>query len=151
MALLEQNTADIRDLDLSSIKVSRFRIDGDNSRILELNLADMGMKGRIEEESAVLQEIVAEYSAAEEVSQQDLKEADRKMRESLDRLFDSNVSETCAPTGTLLDPINGKLRYEHIIEALLKLYEENIQSEYEKIQKRLKKYESVKKGSGSKK
>ena len=58
----------------------------------------------------------------------------------MDKLFDANVSETCAPSGTMFDPINGKFRFEHIIDVLSGLYESNMQSEIKKTASRIAKH-----------
>ena len=62
-----------------------------------------------------------------------LHDADTKMRSLLDYIFDSNVSELCAPHGSMFDPVNGKLRFEHIIDTLAPLYETDISTEMSKV------------------
>ena len=69
-----------------------------------------------------------------------LKSIDEKMREDIDFIFDSNVSEMCAPKGTMYDPYNGQFRFEHIIEVLTTLYANNLTAEYKKMQDRVKKH-----------
>jgi hypothetical protein len=67
-----------------------------------------------------------------------LRDVDSKMRNMIDYIFDSNVSEMCAPTGSMYDPIGGQLRYEHLISILIGLYEENLAVEMKRVQKRVK-------------
>ena len=55
-------------------------------------------------------------------------------------IFDSNVSEICAPSGSMYDPINGQFRFEHIINVLAGLYETDIESELTSIAKRVQKH-----------
>ena len=55
-----------------------------------------------------------------------LKDIDTKIRDIVDYIFDSNVSEICAPYGSMYDVVNGKCRFECIIESLSTLYENNI-------------------------
>ena len=69
-----------------------------------------------------------------------LKNADKQMRELMDYIFESNVSEICAPDGSMYDPINGQFRFEHIISILGDLYEKDVSSEMGKISKRVKKH-----------
>jgi hypothetical protein len=62
------------------------------------------------------------------------------MRDLMDYIFDSNVSEICAPSGSMYDPINGQFRFEHIINILAGLYETDIESELTSIAKRVQKH-----------
>ena len=71
-----------------------------------------------------------------------MKSVDTDMRNLIDYLFDSNVSEVCAPFGSMYDPIDGIQRYEHIINALIPLYDETISTETKKVQARVKKHTS---------
>ena len=62
------------------------------------------------------------------------------MRQLIDYIFNSNVSEVCAPDGTMYDPIDGQFRFEHIINCLVALYENNIDLEVKQISNRVRKY-----------
>lgn len=160
MSIVESsnNDVEIRDIDLSPIRKQRFRINGDNTAILELNTTDMGILTRLNELYPKLSELEHKYADMKvkldeegnltEESSQDLgdalKDIDTQIREVLDRIFDSNVSEVCAPSGTMLDPINGLYRFEHIIDVLSGLYEkeitENMQRRKDAINKHTAKY-----------
>jgi hypothetical protein len=65
---------------------------------------------------------------------------DAEMRELLDYMFDAPVSSAAAPTGSMYDPFNGSFRYEYIIAIMMKQYEDNLQSEFGKMEKQLKKH-----------
>jgi len=150
------NVADenIIDIDLSAIKKQRFRINGDNNKILELNTSDIGIIPRLEEtypKLIALQNKVASLAEINEEADDDtllsstakkLKEIDAGMRESLDYIFQSNVSEICGSEGSMYDPIDGVFRYEHIIERLSKLYENSFESEFAKMKQRVDKHAS---------
>ena len=144
-------TEDIKDISLSQKK--KFRIDGDDSRMLELDVSDMNILVRMEERYPKMEAEARE--AAVQMSKMDtenpdedsmssiatlLKSIDEKMREDIDFIFDSNVSEMCAPKGTMYDPYNGQFRFEHIIEVLTTLYANNLTAEYKKMQDRVKKH-----------
>ena len=136
---------DIVDIDLSPIKKRKFRIDGDNSRLVELNPADISIITRIEEADKKFNKCVEDLDALvntpsdteDEILElgRKFKEIDSRMRELLDYIFQSNVSEVCVPegSGSMYDPINGKFRYDHILDTLLTLYQDNIQSEFKKL------------------
>lgn len=139
-------------IDLSVLRKKRFTLDGSTDRVLELNTADLSIVQRLSEAYPKLEELENEVSqitegveATDETVVQDmntiatrLREADGKMRGLLDYIFDSNVSEMCAPNGSMYDPIGGQLRYEHLITILIGLYEENLAKEMKRVQKRVK-------------
>lgn len=152
MALLDETRNDIQDIDLSETRRKRFRIDGDNDRILELNTSDMGIIKRLNDLLPKLKSLqtdaAKELVFGDEMSDEDgmrvasdvLTRIDSDMRDIVDEIFDSNVSEVCAPEGSMYDPFNGKFRYEHIIETLVKLYEDNIKKETQKVAERVNKH-----------
>ena len=152
MALLDETRNDIQDIDLSETRRKRFRIDGDNDRILELNTSDMGIIKRLNDLLPKLKSLqtdaAKELVFGDDMSDEDgmrvasdvLTRIDSDMRDIVDEIFDSNVSEVCAPEGSMYDPFNGKFRYEHIIETLVKLYEDNIKEETQKVAERVNKH-----------
>lgn len=142
---------DIVDVDLSATAKKKFRINGDNDKILELNTSDLSIISRLNSVYPKLQKLASD--AVKELDEADvesddsiaktsatLTKIDKKMRSLLDELFDANVSETCAPTGSMYDPFNGKLRFEYIIEVLSNLFEENLQKEIAQTSKRISKH-----------
>ena len=145
MSIVE-NSQEIQDLNLSPIKRTKFRIDGDNTRILELNTTDMGVITRLDEFYPKLQELEHKYADVKVIFDEDgnitdestkevgeaLKDIDKEMRDCIDYIFDSNVSEVCAPSGTMLDPINGAYRFEYILDALSSLYASEIEANIKK-------------------
>jgi len=154
-----QNTVNnVIDLDLGVIRKKKFRLDHDDSRILELNTSDMNIIQRISEtypKLTALQEKAGKIMEGIDPAEKEdpdavlkdasvisarLKDVDAEMRELLDYMFDSNVSEVTAPDGSMYDPFNGSFRFEHIISVLMKQYEDNLQSEFTKMEKQLKKH-----------
>lgn len=151
-------TNKIQDINLSETRKQIFRVDGDDSRVLELNTSDLNLLVRLREAYpkliALSDDAFKRWPQVAETDEnldfmtdpaitatiQILQDVDKKMRELVDYIFDSNVSEVCAPNGSMYDPINGKLRYEYIIECLTSLYETNISSEMKKISKRVQKH-----------
>lgn len=149
---------DVTDISLSIVRKKRFRIDGDDRRILELNTSDLNILARLKETYPKLVTLAEDaFKNLPEVNSTSedydfatdeatttlvtaLAEADKKMRELIDYIFDSNVSELCAPSGSMYDPINGAFRFEHIINTLSALYEADISSEMGKVARRVKKH-----------
>lgn len=150
----EQETDSVFDgeINLSAVRKKRFRIDGDNNRYLELDTSDMGIITRLDtlyprleklSQEASFQQIVKsetdDESKLTKVSQALIK-IDAQMRQIVDDIFASNVSEMCAPSGTMFDPFNGEFRYEHIVDVISKLYTENVNKEFRKMAARVKKH-----------
>lgn len=146
--------APVTDIDLSVLRKKRFRIDGDDNRILELNTSDLNLLSRLKEAYPKLIELtdnavkdwpeLNEDSSLEDPETTALVDAlhniDVEMRKLVDYIFDSNVAEVCVPSGSMYDPINGQFRFEHIIDSLAKLYESNITEEVKHISSRVKKH-----------
>ena len=146
---VETPADDIQDIDLSIIKKQRFRINGDNSKILELNVADMRIATRLKEAyprlNALMDEVATKFNdipddASEEMINQvgsAVDEIDNKMRDEINYIFDAPVSEVCGSDGSMWDPIEGAFRYEHIIDKLAKLYENNLDKEFANMKRRV--------------
>ena len=139
----------IIDIDLSVTRKKRFRIDGDDNRVIELNTSDMTILNRLDEADRQLRELANkanfELADVEDENRDIVKEllaTDKQMREIIDYLFDAPVSDVCAPDGSMYDPFNGKYRFEHIMEALFVQYENNIAEEIKKMRKNVQKYTS---------
>lgn len=154
------NEPDVQDVDLGFVEKRRFRIGGDYNRMLELNVSDMNIYVRYKEVIPKLKDLAAQANKdAKELSllgndNEDadyeslsktadfLQGIDNKMRELMDYLFDSNVSEVCAPSGNMFDPVDGELRYDKIIGVLAKLYTTGFEEEIKKFEKNTAKHTS---------
>lgn len=143
---------DIQDIDLSSLRKKRFRIDGDNNRVIELNTSDAGFVVRLNQLYPKMKNIGNELSAKindqssikDDDSLGEIAEIiinlDNELKAMIDELFDSNVSEVCMPEGTSVDPINGEFRFEAIIRKLGKLYTDNFNAEFTKMKNNVSKH-----------
>lgn len=140
------------EINLSAIRKKRFRIDGDSNRYLELDTSDMGIITRLDNLYPRLQKL-AQDAAVKQLDKEEteneraltkisqaLVKIDAQMRQIVDDIFDSNVSEMCVPSGTMFDPFNGVFRYEHIIDVISALYKDNIKTEIKKMSTRMKKH-----------
>ena len=151
MGLVENDTNFV-DIQIPGVSKQRFRINGDNDKILELDTQDvniiprlnkgykelMGLVDKISEVSAAADEDATD-KALEKMSAK-IEELDSKMKNWVDYIFDSNVSEVCIGNGSMYDPSDGKFKFEHIIESLGKLYAETFNEEFEKMRKRVSKH-----------
>lgn len=143
---------EVIDIELTPTRKKRFRIDGDNDRILEIDIADMGIITRLNriypkvielaEKLGKDTDLVQSDDAEENIKQtgEYIEKLDTEMRKLIDELFDANVSETCAPSGTMWDLFDGQFRFEHIIDKLTPLYENNLSKEIENTSKRISKH-----------
>lgn len=151
MALIEdkKDINDVVDIDLSPIKKKRFRINGDNNKILELNTSDTTIIKRIPEMQAKLEKLASEATSFTDEELDDntadgldklskkLDSIDSKMRKVVDELFDAPVSAVCADDGSMYDVFDGQFRFEYVIGKIISLYEENISAEYSKLRSRV--------------
>lgn len=150
--LEDKNINNTIDLDLSEIRKKRIRIDGDDNRIVEINISDMGVMDRLQNAYDRLVSLANEYHMAEEKESSEdedvevakliesLKNLDIKMRELIDYVFNANVSEVCVQDGTMADPVNGQFKFEYIIEKFLALYDKNFDMEFKKMSKSVSKH-----------
>lgn len=140
-------------IDLSATRKKRFRVNqGTNAEsVLELNTSDMSIITRLEQLYPKLQKLAQESAVKQlDLSDSDDEKAvtkisqalikiDSQMRQLIDEIFDAPVSEVCAPSGSMFDPFNGEFRFEHIIDVISKLYENNINDEFKKMSEKMKK------------
>lgn len=149
---VSETADDIIDLNLSAIKKKRVRINKDPNRILELNISDLSITQRMsaayerlmnymDEVGKVLSDIpendTDEEKEKEKLVEDKLKEIDDKMRKELDFIFDAPVSEVCDYGGSMYDPFEGMFRFEHIMDNISKLYETNLNDEFNKMRRRI--------------
>lgn len=146
----------IQNIDLSVFHKKKFTIDGDENRVLELDTSDLNIVKRINEFYPKLKDLEEKIQNVPEFKDDQITDMaefldniDREMRIAVDTIFDSNVCEVCVPSGSMYDPINGRLRYEILIDVISKLYDENLTSEIKKVNRRIEKHTAkyVKKGN----
>ena len=141
----------IVDINIESIKRKKFRLNGDPNKVIELNMSDLGLYTRLEKGYAKLQEIATEVSDVEFDPMNDsIEELDKAMavldtlnvamKEQIDYIFDYPVADKACDGGTMYDPCGGTLRYEHILEVLLGLYENNIIKEFKTMKTNMSKH-----------
>lgn len=156
---MPNNQDEVVDINLEGSRRKRFRIDKDNNRILELDTTYLSIIDRFQKKYQELIDLVD--NAFKNVSVDAMQNEDGemnteyvdsvigsitdvniKMRGIIDQIFNSNVSEVCAPYGSMLDPINGKFRFEHIFDTLIPLYENDIDAEMKRMNARVQKHTS---------
>lgn len=143
------------DISINGISRKRYRINGDDNKILELNPTDFNIAVRMNEAYPKLTECeskITELSNSADAKDSSenlegmskfadtLSSLNNEMCELIDYIFDSNVSEVCCDGGSMYDLIDGFMRYEIIVDNLVKLYETNLSAEVKKVQRRVKKH-----------
>lgn len=144
---------EITDVNLGFVEKKKFRIAGDNKRILELNVSDLNIFARLNEGYPKLNELFEDAKNRINSLPTDgddniehlgevadtLTSIDKKMRDIIDYIFDTNASEICAPSGNMYDPVGGQLRYMKIIDTLSNLYTNGLNAEFNKLKNRVEK------------
>lgn len=138
-------------INLSESRKKRYTIDGDENRILEFDPYDLGILSRLEEVETAIIEAVDKFGDVQdtldfedpevykELAKQ-LRELDTFIRQQLDYLFDTNFSEVCAPHGTMLDPINGEMRFTYLVDIFTDIFTDNISKALEQRNKKIKQH-----------
>ena len=143
---IEKKDSNVLNLDLSETARTKIWVNGDCTKVLELNLTDMNIMSRAKDAQAKLDELQAEANelASVEVpksieTEEDekkldkaievFKAIDKQMRDIVNGIFDFNVCDVCCDGGSMYDPINGQYRYEYIIDKLMALYGDSWEKE----------------------
>lgn len=141
---------EVTDIDLGFVEKKKFRINGDFNRMLELNVSDLNITTRLKTDYPKLKALLAE--AQQKVSEipedtddeailiglaDALEDIDKKMRDIIDHIFDTNASEVCAPSGNMFDPVGGQYRFERILDKLTTLYTNGLNAEFNQIKNRV--------------
>lgn len=150
---IEAPVEDVIDIDLTPIKRKKFRLNGDNRLIIELNISDMGIVSRISEATPRLNKLqekaiaIGQNAAKEDDTDKalksfakDLAEINQEMCELIDFIFDGDVSSKCTDGGTMYDLLEGQFRYDYVIEKFMNMYADNIKLEYKKLRDKINKY-----------
>lgn len=144
------NDNNIIDIKFEGLQRKRYRINGDDSKIIALNPTDFNITVRMNEAYPKLIECETKVKALgsnkKDITSTEtldefataLKEIDMEMRDQIDFIFDADVSSVCCDGGSMYDVINGFMRYEIILDTLTSLYEKNLNSEMKKVQRRAK-------------
>ena len=140
-------------LDLSSLDKTTITVVSDGQeKELSLNLSDMNLVARLQEKRDTIAQIEKSAKEIKTVGNniedtyelgKTLQDLDKELRQLIDYIFDAPVSETCMSFGSTFDIVNGKWRYEQVMDALMSLYSANVHTETEKllkIQKHTSKY-----------
>ena len=151
------NTNKIIDLDLSVTSKQKFRFNGDDSRIVEVDTSDLNITARFK---SAYEKLIAAAEKASKLTEginlnddsnentltsietvaDRLAEIDAEMRELIDYLFDAPVSAAAAPSGSMYDLFDGDFRFNHIIDLMFTQYADRISTEAQKMKAQVSKH-----------
>lgn len=141
--------ADMKTLSFGLPKRKKFSIDGDETRVIELDTGDTGILARwngvqewlmsAAQELEELSKLTPDEEQAVNVSRR-FAEIDAGAKERLNFLFDSDVCTPIAGNGALIRFVNGDPLFMLILDTLVPLFEADIKIEYEKSKKRIEKH-----------
>lgn len=149
--MAEQNNIN---LNISTRK--RFTIDNDLNKVVELDVHDLALINRLSESIKKMDELkddweklekMANSEVSDEVDDALLREVEdfsqqfnlieTRMREIVDYIFDCpGLCITVLGASSIFSPVNGKYKYEQIIDVFTGLYEDTIEKEAKKINTR---------------
>lgn len=141
---------DIQDIQINAVVKKRFRINGDNSKIIELDTADIGISYRLTEAYKRLNNLMDEVSKqleGKDLSDEDdetvieitekLRELDDAMKNEIDYIFNSEVADKCSNGSSMYKPYEGMFVYEHIIDVITGLYATDLNREFNAMKRRV--------------
>ena len=155
--------AEKNNISLNITTRQKFTIDNDKSRVIELDTHDLALVNRLSESVKRMDALKEDWekleklaNASNEVELSDdvddvddtlLKEIadfsdqfaviEAKMRDIVDYIFDCpGLCQTVVGNASIFSPVNGAYKFEQIIDVLTGLYEDSIEKEAKKINKR---------------
>lgn len=134
------------DIQLSIDNRKQFRINGDDKRIIELDISDFGILNRLRESYPRLQELGVKGFEFDEDDENiklgefmdSLNAINDEMISIIDYIFDSKVAKVCADSKPLYNMVAGKFIFEIILDTLFNLYSDNIRAELGQMSQRMK-------------
>lgn len=139
----------------------KFTIDGDATRVIELDIHDLALVTRLSDSLQRMDALTAEWeklgnmvgnSTVDDVEDDTavdviIKESkdfsdqfnliETEMRNIIEFIFDCDgMCKTILGNSSVFSPVNGKYKYEQIIDVLTGLYEDSIEKEAKKINAR---------------
>lgn len=161
--------AEMRNINLDIDTRQKFSINGDPNKVIELDTRDINIVNRYKESIDKMKSMQDDYARLNTISKEmseisdgenaeeetlkkvteftdKMKELERAMRDVIDYIFDTKMSDTICGNSSIFSPVNGKsVKFEQILDTFAGLYEKDIKSDMvkinkEKIKKRTTKY-----------
>lgn len=116
--------------------LKRLAINGDENRVIVVNPTDVGIVARYREKLPEIEKLSVENGNSEEIP--DI--LDKKVREFVDYIIGSPVSETVFGKTNCLSMAGGQTIFENFLTAYMEYMKPEIKAEYERSKKRVEKY-----------
>lgn len=125
----------------------QFRINGDDKRIIELDISDFGILNRLRESYPRLQELGIKGFEFDDEDGENIKLGEfidslnainDEMISIIDYIFDSKVAKVCTDGKPLYNMVAGKFIFEIILDTLFNLYSDNIRAELGQMSQRMR-------------
>lgn len=116
--------------------LKRLAINGDTSRVIVVNPTDVGIVARYKEKFPEIEKLSAETGNSEEI----LDILDKKVREFVDYIIGSPVSEIVFGKTNCISMAGGQTILENFLTAYMEYMKPEIKAEYERSKKRVEKY-----------
>ncbi len=116
--------------------LKRLAINGDENRVIVVNPTDVGIVARYREKLPEIEKLSAETGNSEEIP--DI--LDRKVREFVDYIIGSPVSEIVFGKTNCISMAGGQTIFENFLTAYMEYMKPEIKAEYERSRKRIEKY-----------
>lgn len=128
-----------------------YEINGDPERVIRIDTSDYGLMERFRQAEKNLNTIARKYKSlifAPNGSPEDKTEAaitamtefDREIKQEIDRIFNSSVSEVVFGNASSLSTRNGVPLYERFMNAVIPIIKTDLEAEEKKSEKRIRKY-----------
>ena len=137
-----------------SINKKRFSVNGDTNKIIEFNPSDLGMPSRLAKALPKFNDLDEKWKKLN-LNKDNLDDSDtdsqiknlndfskqfdeieQEIRDIIDYVFDGDVADKLLGNSSAFTLEDGFFRYERIITGMVKCYEQNIQDEAPKFNKR---------------
>lgn len=137
----------VTDIQLNVDNRKQFRINGDDTRIIELDISDIGILNRLRESYPRLQELSIKGFETDDGDNENVKLGEfmdslnainDEMMGIMDYIFDSKVAKICADGKPLYNMVGGRFIFEIILDTLFSLYSDNIRTEFGQMSQRMK-------------
>ena len=123
------------------LRKKSFAIDGDDNRVIYLDPSDMSILTRLEVFSKQIEgTLIKLKDVPNEQIGAKIQEVDTELRAQINAVFDYDVCSVCVPSGTLIDVVDGRFKFEIIVEALSNVYTSTISAEMKKVTDRVAKH-----------
>ncbi|MDE6424601.1 MAG: hypothetical protein K2K89_00430 [Ruminococcus sp.] len=116
--------------------LKRLAINGDENRVIVVNATDVGIVARYKEKLPEIEKLSVETGDSEEI----MNILDKKVREFVDYIIGSPVSETVFGKTNCLSMAGGQTIFENFLTAYMEYMKPEIKAEYEQSKKRVEKY-----------